>query len=612
MKKAIIIIVSVLVLLGGTFAGLFFFTDIFDFLKPSNETFVSQAKKLMGMTEKEESSYSNYIESIESFKIQDSSYTANTEISMNLDLNLDPTTSSEEGMTVEEFEEILNSSSIKLSESYDSESKAMSTNVALSNNNEDIISLSALLKDQSINVSSSQLYDKSLTFDLTKLETFLQQNNISYDADTLKLIINSMNTTESTVSPDAIYDLLYISEDDYNSLKDNYENLLTDVIDEENYTTEKNKKVSVNGEEVKTTAYSLTLTGEDAYNSLTELVNKIEEDDTLKDLIVNKYSDVKDLTSSVSNLSEDIELEDLPDLTTSDLDSLTSSLSEALEQSEESFSEIDGCLRITIYSNKKNEPVKLEVIILDDEEDEEGSVIFTQELSEGKTVYTLDFEELTGEDDAGKLVLIDEYESTETSRKGKLTLTDNEENSLSMDYEMINSDSELKLYFSGSIEDSKLNFNMHLKDLDKETQNIELIYGAESEEYGKAEIKITGSITNGKSDIPEIASENSVDVFAMTQEEQKQLYADIVTNASNNLPEKLSKIGIDITKEEILTMFSLTQTTPETQPTTDPSTTPTIDPSTIPSQEEIQQQIQDIQQQANDIQQQISQSQQAQ
>ena len=48
MKKAIIIIVSVIVILGGVFASLFFFTDVFNFLKPANTNFALQAKKLLG------------------------------------------------------------------------------------------------------------------------------------------------------------------------------------------------------------------------------------------------------------------------------------------------------------------------------------------------------------------------------------------------------------------------------------------------------------------------------------------------------------------------------------------------------------------------------------
>ena len=72
MKKAIIIIVSVLVILGGVFAGLFFFTDTFNFLKPASDNFSKQAKKLMGTDESPK--YSDYEEFLNKLKSDSSSF----------------------------------------------------------------------------------------------------------------------------------------------------------------------------------------------------------------------------------------------------------------------------------------------------------------------------------------------------------------------------------------------------------------------------------------------------------------------------------------------------------------------------------------------------------
>lgn len=611
MKKAIIIIVSVLVLLGGTFAGLFFFTDIFDFLKPSNETFSSQAKKLMGMDGKEELTYEDYSSAVENLKMsKDSSYTANANISMNIS-----------GMDVSDEDskkalEVLNSSSINYSFSYDANSKATAGKVGVSSNNEDIVSLSTVLKDKSVYVSSSDVYDKTLTFDLTKLESFLTQNNISYDKEMLKIFTDSLDGTASeAISPDLIYDLFYISEEDYNSLKDTYGNILSESIGEDKYTTEKNVKVDVYGEEVKTTAYTLTLTMEDIADILLNYAEAIDEDSTSKDLIVEKYSTIKELMTTISETYEDIELDvdSLPELTTSNLDTLTSSyLVEGAKSFKESAKEIDGSFKFTIYS-KKNEPVKAEFVILEDEDDEDGTVIFTEELSENKNTYTVHLDELSGDEDAGKIVLVDEFEATETSRKGTLTLTANEE-SMTVNYDTIFSESEFKVSFSLTApEDEKtsLKFNMHLKDLQSETQNFEFSFGISEEDDMSMEVKVAGSITNGKSDIPEISAENSVDVLSMNQEQLNQLLSDIITSASDKLPAKLSKLGIEISKEEILSLNSLVQpTTPTVQTPTTGGTGTVTDPNVtvptdIPSAEEIQQQSQAIQQQIQQMQQQM-------
>ena len=68
MKKAIIIIVSVLVLAVGACTCLYFFTDTFNFLKPASTNFANQAKKLLG-TDKDDK-YSNYEEMLKNLKLK--------------------------------------------------------------------------------------------------------------------------------------------------------------------------------------------------------------------------------------------------------------------------------------------------------------------------------------------------------------------------------------------------------------------------------------------------------------------------------------------------------------------------------------------------------------
>lgn len=574
MKKAIIIIVSVLVILGGTFAGLFFFTDMFDFLKSSNETFISQAKKLMGMNSKEELTYEDYSSTIENFKTsKDSSFTANANISIKMSGMNTPDENSKK------LVETLNSSTFKYSASYDADTKASSAKIGISSDNEDVISLSAVLKDKAVNVSSSDIYDKTLKFDLTKLESFLKQNNISYDQKVLKSAVGMLTGENNTVSPDFIYDLFYISEKDYNSLKDTYGNILEKSIDEDKYTTEKNVKVEVYGDEVKTTAYTLTLTPEDLIDILLNYVEAADEDSTLKGLVSDKYSKVRELLISTSEAYGNDEVDfdkELPKLSSSDLSKLTSNLKKSLEKAKDSAKDTEGSIKMTIYS-KKNEPVKAEFILFEDDDDDDGEVIFTAELSDTKNTYTINMSDSSDE----KLVVVDEYESTETSRKGTVTITADDE-SIALNYETIFSDSECKIAFSMTDpkEKTSINYNIHFKDLKSETQNYEYTFGISEESAESIEIKATGSITAGKSDIPSISSENAVDVFALNQTEIKNLVSEIVTSASDKLPAKLSKLGFNVSKEQILSTFSLPQTT---TPNVDTPTTPEIPGTTTPT-----------------------------
>ena len=156
MKKAIIIIVSVLVLAVGACTCLYFFTDTFNFLKPASTNFANQAKKLLG-TDKDEK-YSNYEEMLKNLKFSEKSYTSNADISMNMSVPSSVVDYSTQKM--------INSSKLKYSSSYDANSKAMSNNMGLYKDNKEFLTLQLVQKDQTISLGCNDLYDKTLNFDL--------------------------------------------------------------------------------------------------------------------------------------------------------------------------------------------------------------------------------------------------------------------------------------------------------------------------------------------------------------------------------------------------------------------------------------------------------------
>lgn len=589
MKKAIIAIVIVLVVAIGACAGLYFFTDVFNFLKPANDNFSIQAQKLMGTENK---SYSEYESTISKLKASDSSYSGNADISMNISLpnsTLDYST-----------QKLINSSSVKYSGSYDSNTKALYNNIGLYNNSKEVLTVSTLLKDQSVSIGCKDLYDKTLTFDLSKYEEFCKNNNIEIDEDT-KASLDSLSKLQNSDTQNLIYDLLYISESDYNTLNEKYNNVLTDLIDKDNYSTKKNQKISVDGEDVKTTAYSLTMTGEDAYDFMNKLVDLIKNDDTLKKLIVDKYDIIKKYSTSLADASGESDAE-LPDLTTSQIDEFLNELADALEDSKDDFTDLDKCMKFTIYSDKNNEPVKFEIAILDDEDDKEGSVIFTEELAEGKNVYTIDLKEiskLSDDDDdddtytnrtnslsssstlssleslassLSEIIIEDKYDESDDSRKGTITVSakasGSKQDMLKIDYENINSKSEFKSSLSVSCplySSLAFDYTYDITGLDTDTQKIDLKISGKLQSYS-AEIAATGSITYGKSDVPELTADNSVDVFTQSQEDLQKIVTDIVTKASDVLPERLKVYGVDVTKEDILSILPQEAITTTTEP----------------------------------------------
>ena len=638
MKKAIIIIVSVLVVLLGTCTCLYFFTDTFNFLKPASTNFSNQAKKLLG-TDKD-NKYSNYEEFLKRFKLTEKSYVGNADISMNVSLPSSVVDSS--------TQKLINSSTVKYSGSYDASSKAMSNNIGLYKDNKELLTLKLLQKDQTMSIGCSDLYDKTLNFDTSKYEEFCKNNNITVDDETK----NMLNSLKDNNSADLLYDLFYLSEADYNSLNKTYGNLLVDLVNKDNYSTKKNQKVLVNGDDIKTTAYSLTLSGEDAYTLINKFIDIVKKDETTKKVIIDKYNVLKKYNgvlyssyTETSSLAKSSDLEELSDLTTDDIDKYLDELANNLEKNKDSFTKLNECLKFTIYSNKKNEPVKFEISVLKDKKDKDGSVIFTEDLSDGKTKYTISIKELNNilnndsdDDDTDTdifsntsknttssrntsspndiissinssssksskssksssssssssstldslmdsltdIVIEDNYKKTNDSRNGTITVSakasGSKQDILKIDYENINSKSEYKTSFSVSCplySSISLDYIYDITGLDSDTQNLKFeVNGKYS--YYSAKLSATGSITYGKSDIPELTADNSVDVFSLSQEDYNKLITDIVTKASDTLPEKLSLYGIKVTKEEILSILPDSQSVTTQDATATPDTT---------------------------------------
>lgn len=632
MKKAIIIIVSVLVVALGACTCLYFFTDTFNFLKPASTNFANQAKKLLG-TDKD-NKYSDYEAFLKKFKLEDKSYVGNADISMNVSLPSSIVDSSTQKM--------INSSTVKYSGSYDASTKARSNNIGLYKDKKEFLTLNLLQKDQTVSIGCSDLYDKTLNLDMSKYEEYCKNNNITID-DNSKDSINKLTSLNDNNYTDLLYDLFYLSEDDYNSLNKTYGNLLIDLVDKDNFSTKKNQKITVNGDDVKTTAYSLTLSGEDTYNLITKFIELVKKDETTKKLIIDKYNVLKKYdvalystytTYKTSIKDSNLASEETDDLSTDDVDEFLDKLMSNLEKNKDDFTKAKECLKFTIYSDKKSEPVKFEIASVKDKKDNDGSVIFAEDLAKGKTKYTISIDELNkflSSNDTDKdedededenntidifssnksssssnvtsslnssskssysssksglgsimnsisdIVIEDEYEKTDDSRKGTITVSakasGSKQEMLKIDYENVDSKSEHKSHISVSSPLSSsisLDYTYNITGLDSDTQNIKFDLSGKYNYYS-AKLSATGSITYGKSDIPELTSENSVDVFSLSQADLQKIETEIITKAADTLPEKLSLYGVKVTKEDILS--TLPEQNVATQDAATPDTT---------------------------------------
>ena len=577
MKKAIIIIVSALVVLGGAFAGLWFFTDVLNFLKPANENFSVQLDKVLG-TEKN-LSYSEYESKISKLKI-DGSYSTDFNMSMNVNVPSSVISYSDQ--------KLINSSSLNLKTDYDADTKATAVAVALSNNSKEVIKAQAIVDGVKLSINSEDLYEKYLTFDLNKYESFCKENGIQVDTET-KEAIEMLSKLSKIDSSTLMYDLCHISEEDYNKIQKKYDDLPKQLIDKKKFTSKKNQKITVGDkDDVKTTAYSVVLTGEDAYDMTKKFIGMAKDDDTLKKVMAEKYDVIKDFMASyeeVLNSSSSVSSSlttsstSMPDLSTDDIDDLFDELLDELEDSKDAFEEMDGA-------------VKVEIALLEDEDDDEGNVIFTKEKEKGKDTYTIDLSmftnasksnsttssytssySTTSKSSASSMIdsvansitgikVVDEYEEkSKDSRKGTLTISMKTTGSkyqdvVTVDYEIVDSESEekIKLSVSTPLQSSiSLDLLFDVTGLDTDTKNVKFSLEGKYTSYSVS-MNIEGTIKAG-ANIPTLTSANSVDVLTLKEEELKTLFTQIVNNAANNLPGKLSTFGINVSKDKILSIL---------------------------------------------------------
>ena len=588
MKKAIIIIVSVLVILAGAFAALWFFTDIFSFLRPARDNFSIQLGKILGSENK--MSYSEYTD-----KINQLNYSGSYEINMDVKAKVNLPNEYIDYQT----QKNLNSATLNLKTNYNDSSSTGVTKYTLFND-QSKLGLESVMNGNTLSIKCDDIYGKYLSYDMDKYEEFCQKTGTTPDEgmQSYSNLLKLMNNKDYT---NFAYNMYYISEKDYKHIQNNYGDILKKVIDKDCYTMDRNQYIDIDDEEVKVTAYALTLTGEDMNEAMTTLIEKMKKDDTVKRLIIEKYNIEKNYIEAYSKLDNNSEdIEELPDLDEKSLDELFDELLENLEEEKDGVSESEKALRITIFSDKKNNPVRLQIESLDDKDDDEGLPLFTEDLAKNKNTYTLYLNNINKVLDTtdsrnnnsfgsiSELKITDEYEQStskgETKRNGTATISvkvsglNKYTDLFEIEYQSEKSKSQESLNLSMTSPQLKglsIDINSTINDLDKDEQNFDFTLSGQYAIYG-VQLSCNGTI-NKSADIDSanpVTSANSVDVYSLSKEDYDKLSNDIKTNAANSLPAKLKTFGIDVTKEQILN-----ESTPA-----EPSVNPSIDSLNIPTE----------------------------
>ena len=158
--------------------------------------------------------------------------------------------------------------------------------------------------------------------------------------------------------------------------------------------------------------------------------------------------------------------------------------------------------------------------------------------------------------------VVDEYEEkSKDSRKGTLTISMKTTGSkyqdvVTVDYEIVDSESEekIKLSVSTPLQSTiSLDLLFDVTGLNTDTKNVKFSLEGKYTSYSVS-MNVEGTIKAG-ANVPTLTSANSVDVLTLKEEELKTLFTQIVNNAANNLPGKLSTFGINVSKDKILSIL---------------------------------------------------------
>ena len=588
-KKKIIIAVVVIILLlaaAGVVVWRVFFPDLF---KSKQDVFWDKAQATIGLKDPKFTDYSKLLNEYKSV----SGKGCKTELNLSADLDLSSSNIDSD------TQDLINNSTIKLESNVAESGKRVQEKIGLYTDKSEVLTLDVVTDGDKYGIKCADLSDKYYTVSLDDLLDYIEKNTSNSSLGTSK---NSYSSKSKQIakSTDSIkdsitklrdidpYELLYISEDDLKHFDSTYGDIFKKYIPKDCYSTEKNVEIKIDGKEVKTTGYYLTMTGKDAYNFVKDLADVVKKDDVLSKIIAEKAN------IFLESMGED----------TVDADDLSDSIAEMLDQlvsSAESLQDYDDeAIQIAIYNNKSSSRIDI------------NHIADVDKPNKKETIVTI-------ENTFSK--------NTDNEKAGKLTLSASKITVATVDYEIIDKKDESKIALSIDIPEGDMNLSVNMStkgNYEKEPVSVEgsfkVSYKGES-----AEIKFDGTVefTDDVS-VPELTSKNSIDILNLSEKEQQEELDKLLKKASEVLPARLKLLGINVKAEDIYKEKVQTEnnngdkltppttdstTTPSTDSTTNPTTDSTTTPSTnqtnpatnnlnvtMPNMDEIQKNIDNVQQ----------------
>lgn len=328
--KIIIAVVSVLVVVATVVAILYFKTGVFNGLKKPKNLFYEYLDKATASDEK--TSYSDYIAELKN--IQNESVAGKGKMTMDVKL----------GSALSEYDKIadlLNKVEVSFESKTNPSDKTGYMSINLKYDGKDLGTFEVLADDKQFGIKLDKMYDQYLTLTYDEMMNTIEEGNVNIDVSSLSM--NSIDT-------DAIIELLDIKDEEIDRIVERYKKVLQDTIPEDNYSSEK-EKITVNGEEINATAYTVKISNKDLVKLAKAFIESLKEDDATINLVVDKVNKIMKLSGdNTTRVSKGM---------------ISTVLESALSSLENADEIINQEVKITVYEHN-NDAVRIAFAMGDD------------------------------------------------------------------------------------------------------------------------------------------------------------------------------------------------------------------------------------------------------
>lgn len=292
-KKAIIIAVVIIILVIGLAAGGFYVYIATDLLKPNETLFF----KYMGKALED----LKYVENKQMSEIA----TLKQEMPYELEANISSEVESDDNSINTSMLEKLK---VGVEAKVDKPEEKAYTKVRLSQDTEDLFSFEYANSNQIYALKSDEIVTAFLGIENDNLKVLAQKMGLSDNAN-----------IPNTIKPIEISQILSITEEEKQYIRETYLSVLMENIANEKFTKEKNLAISRNEVIYNTTAYRLSLNGEELKQLEIALMQTLKEDSITLNLLATKakllgleenYTQVNRLTSEIQKQINTIENEE--------------------------------------------------------------------------------------------------------------------------------------------------------------------------------------------------------------------------------------------------------------------------------------------------------------